>query len=180
LLLQFAAKQADAPAQISSAIECGDKKLAERIAHTVKGVAGNIGLGQVFAAAEKLEKAIRHGDEVEPAQVEEFAQALSRQVLSIRHAMQEFLPDQEPIEESHTDFDAEAASASIARLRALLVSCDGDAAEAFLAVERILASTVAKSQLDALSRAVSDFDFEAALAKLDEIAEGAYVLEVRD
>jgi hypothetical protein len=60
------------------------------------------------------------------------------------------------------------------------VSCDGDAAEAFLAVERILASTVAKSQLDALSRAVSDFDFEAAVAKLDEIAEGAYVLEVRD
>ncbi len=67
LLLQFASKQADAPAQVSTAIESGDRKLAERIAHTVKGVAGNLGLAQVATVAEKLEKAIRHGDAVEPA-----------------------------------------------------------------------------------------------------------------
>src|SRR4051794_22214684 len=40
LLSQFAAKQADSAAQISIALESGDRNLAERIAHTVKGVAG--------------------------------------------------------------------------------------------------------------------------------------------
>jgi two-component system, sensor histidine kinase and response regulator len=180
LLLQFAAKQADAATQISAAIEGGDTKLAERIAHTVKGVAGNIGLGRVFVAAEKLEKAIRQGDEVEPAQVEEFSAVLSHQVGAIRHAMQEFLPDQQPIEERLTDFDGEAASASIARLRDLLVSCDGDAAEAFLAVEKTLAGTVARSRLDALNATISEFDFEAALTELDQIAEGVYAQQVRD
>ena len=73
LLLQFASKQADAPAEIAAAIESGDRKLAERIAHTVKGVAGNLGLGQVFAAAEKLEKTIRHESLVDAMTLEEFS-----------------------------------------------------------------------------------------------------------
>jgi HPt (histidine-containing phosphotransfer) domain-containing protein len=58
-------------------IESGDPKLAERIAHTVKGVAGNIGLGQVLAAAEKLEKTIHRRGVVDPALLEEFNQVLS-------------------------------------------------------------------------------------------------------
>ncbi len=47
LLGQFAAKEGNAAAQISNALEAGDFKLAERIAHTVKGVAGNIGITEV-------------------------------------------------------------------------------------------------------------------------------------
>jgi PAS domain S-box-containing protein len=178
LLLQFASKQADAPAQISAALESGDRKLAERIAHTVKGVAGNIGLGQVFVAAEKLEKAIRHGDEVDAALFEEFAEVVSHQVQAIRHALQEVPPDRPPIGEGHEAFNVEAASAAVGRLRVLLESSDGDAAEAFLDVERLLAGAVAKSRLEALNTSISEFDFEAALTVLGEIAEGAYVLEV--
>ena len=67
LLVQFAAKQSSVPEQISSAIQTGDRKLAERIVHTVKGVAGNIGIGKVFAAAEKLERAIHEVDAAVPA-----------------------------------------------------------------------------------------------------------------
>ncbi len=62
LLAQFAAKQCDAGSQISAAIDGGHREQAERIAHTVKGVAGNIGVGDVFTAADKLEKAIRERD----------------------------------------------------------------------------------------------------------------------
>src|SRR5208282_2458853 len=47
LLGQFVAKQANAAAQISAALEGEDLKLAERIAHTVKGVAGNLGITHV-------------------------------------------------------------------------------------------------------------------------------------
>ena len=41
LLGQFAEKQADAAAQITAALQAGDRELAGRVAHTVKGVAGN-------------------------------------------------------------------------------------------------------------------------------------------
>ena len=170
LLAQFAAKQDDAAVRISAALESGDLKLAERIAHTVKGVAGNMGIGQVFAAAEKLESAIRDAGAVEPALLEEFTLVLSHQIQTIRSAMREVTPDQPVNEVRRKDFDARAASAAITRLRALLESSDGDAADAFLTVKGILEGTLERSRLDVLSTAISDFDFEEALLRLDEIA----------
>jgi hypothetical protein len=83
--------------------------------------------------------------------------------------MQAVMPDKPSHEESRAEFDANEASAAIARLTALLESCDGDAAEAFLAVERALAGQVASSPLDALGTAISEFDFETALVKLNEL-----------
>ena len=171
LLAQFAAKQDDAAVRISTALESGDLKLAERIAHTVKGVAGNLGIAQVFAAAEKLEGAIRGAGAVEPALLEEFAVVLSRQVQAIRQAMREVTAGQPADKAKVEEFDALAASAAIAHLRALLESSDGDAADAFLAVKNVLEGTLERSRLDVLSTAISDFDFEEALLKLDEIAE---------
>jgi len=169
LLVQFAAKQGDAHRQISAAIDSGDRKRAELIAHTVKGVAGNLGLDQVFAAAEKLERAIRDVDAAGPSLLEEFTVVLNRQVLSIRQTMREVTLDQSAEKERNADFDGRAASAAIAHLRALLESSDGDAPEAFLAVENILAGTLKRSGLDALGTAISEFDFERALVKLDEV-----------
>src|SRR6185295_2945417 len=59
LLRQFAEKQADAGARLAAALAANDRAGAERIAHTVRGVAGNIGLGAVQAAAAALEKAVK-------------------------------------------------------------------------------------------------------------------------
>jgi CheY-like chemotaxis protein len=168
LLVQFAAKQRDVDSQILAAIENGDRKLAERIVHTVKGVAGNIGLGQIFATAEKLERAIREVDASVSALVQEFAQALSHQVQAIQAAMCDVVPDRAA--KNSRRFDGKAASAAIAHLRALLESSDGDATDAFLALESALAGTLDEPRLQALSTAISEFDFDGALSKLDEIA----------
>jgi len=169
LLVQFAAQQCEANVRISAAIENGDSKEAERIAHTVKGVAGNIGFGQLFTVAEKLERAIRKVDADVPALLEEFTLALSHQVQTIRQAMCSVTLDQPAQGKRSAGFDARAASAAIARLEVLLKSSDGDAADAFLTVENILAGTLDKSRLDALSAAISEFDFDGALLKLNEI-----------
>jgi CheY-like chemotaxis protein len=169
LLVQFAAKQGDANAQISAAIESGDRKRAERIAHTVKGVAGNIGLGKVFAVAENLEKAIREADPVVPELLEEFARILNRQVQAIQQAIHDVTADGLKKKQS-PDFDTQAASEAIAHLRALLESSDADAVEAFLAVENILAGTVDKARMGALGTAIGEFDFQGALLNLNEIS----------
>jgi PAS domain S-box-containing protein len=170
LLLQFAAKQGDANAQISSAIEGGDRKLAERIAHTVKGVAGNIGLGQLYAAAEKLERAIREAYPVVPELLEEFTRILNRQVQAIQQAIHDTKADG-LTKESSADFDTQAATVAIAHLRALLESSDADAVEAFLAVENMLAGTVDKARMGALGTAIGEFDFQGALLNLNQITE---------
>jgi two-component system sensor histidine kinase/response regulator len=168
LLVQFAAKQADAGLQIAAALESGDRKLAERMAHTVKGVAGNIGLREVFPAAEKLERAIREGNEAVPARLEEFTGVLLCQVQAIQRAIPD-VPDR-PAEDKITQpFDPQAAAVAVARLRDLLESSDGNSAEAFLVVESALAVKCNKRRLDALRVAISDFDFDGALLALDGI-----------
>ena len=125
-----------------------------------------MGIVEVCAAAEMLERAIRAKGAVEPALLEEFAVVLSRQVQAIRQATADQPADEARVEE----FDALAASAAIARLRPLLESSDGDAADAFLAVRNVLEGTLERSRLDALSTAIGDFDFDRALLRLDEIA----------
>jgi len=58
LLRQFVEQQGSTPAQITEALSGSDTALAERLAHTVKGVAGSLGLHTVQQAAARLEKSI--------------------------------------------------------------------------------------------------------------------------
>ena len=58
LLRQFSRTEADAAQRIASALAKNDDALAERLAHSVKGTAGNLGASAVQNAAENLEKAI--------------------------------------------------------------------------------------------------------------------------
>jgi two-component system sensor histidine kinase/response regulator len=65
LLRQFAEERGAAADEISRALARGDTALAERLAHALKGVAGNIGAGPLCSAAGALERVIRdHGKPV--------------------------------------------------------------------------------------------------------------------
>ena len=61
LLSRFAEGQREAPARIKAALGAHDCALAERLAHTLKGVAGNIGAYEIQELASELEMAIRGG-----------------------------------------------------------------------------------------------------------------------
>jgi two-component system sensor histidine kinase/response regulator len=61
LLRQFVEQQGPALEQIALAMAKGETSVAERQAHTLKGVAGSIGAKPVQAAAATLEKLIREG-----------------------------------------------------------------------------------------------------------------------
>jgi two-component system sensor histidine kinase/response regulator len=167
LLLKFAAKHADAGLQISDALHTGDRDTAERIAHTVKGVAGNISIKPVQLAAEILEKGIRENNSEIPQILQEFAAVLRTQIKAIEQAL--------PLEtltveiESTKSFDPVAASQEITRLRSQLEASDGDSEETFRALRSVLAGQVATARLDALAADLSEFDFAGALLKLDDI-----------
>ncbi len=169
LLEQFASKESDAGNRIAAAIQDGDPVLAGRIAHTVKGVAGNLGIGKVQSAAEKIEKAIREKGTAPAASIEEFGSTLGPVIRAIQQGLAETAPT-ETASDIRLVFDREAASAAVARLRKLIEANDGDAADAIAEVEEAMRGVVGRSKLEELREAIADFDFDKALPILSEIA----------
>ncbi len=168
LLEQFATKQRDAGAQIAAALQVGDRELAGRIAHTVKGVAANLGIGSVQSAAESVERAIRENG-APAGLVEELQTTLSGMSDVLQRELERTAPAT-PAAEKQGPFDPKAASAAITRLRELIEANDGDAAAALPAMEDAVAGKVDRARLDALRDALGDFDFDGARSKLEEIA----------
>jgi len=169
LLGQFVARQGSAGAQIEAALENGDRRLAERLAHSVKGVAGNLGMDSIFQLAGKLQSAIRESRDDVDVLFEGFSWELDRQVQAIQGALRaQSLAQQGG--EGHRRFDPAEALAIVARLRGLLETSDADAADTYRKLAEILRGTVDTMRLDALGAAVNGFDYEAALLELNEIA----------
>ena len=170
LLEQFAEKQGTAAREIHEALANGDRALAERLAHTVKGVAANLGMTQVQASAAEVERAIRSNEASFSAILASLASALEFQVAAIRRVLVMGAPQR-----AQSAFDPEQAATAIARLRTLLADNDGDAADAFDAVESALSGTVNAQRLRDLKGAINGFEFEAAAATLDEIARECHI-----
>ena len=61
LLSRYCSGQRDAPERARAALLAGDRSLAERVAHTLKGASGNIGAAEAQAAAAAVEEAIASG-----------------------------------------------------------------------------------------------------------------------
>jgi HPt (histidine-containing phosphotransfer) domain-containing protein len=169
LLAQFAEKQGDSSIQIGDALKTGDRKLAERIAHTLKGVAGNIGITEIQSAAARVEKAIREEDPGVSRSLEQLGSLLASQVRAIHEALPE-PPTAQVNDGKESPFVAKEASAAVARLKTLLEANDGDAGEAFLGLKRAVGGHVEHSLLEALGVAVNDFEFDTAATKLEQLA----------
>jgi PAS domain S-box-containing protein len=167
LLGQFAEKQAPVCGQIAEALEKGDRGLAERLAHTVKGVAGNLGIGGVQAAAGKVERGIREGQAVS-GQLVELESVMGPTIEAIRTALGAATESGSPGKAA--EFNPAAATAAIARLKTLIEANDGDAADAVQSVVDALAGTVPGERVAALRSAIEEFDFDKAAVELEAIA----------
>lgn len=142
--------------------------MAERIAHTVKGVAGNLAVKRVQLAAEKLEKAIHDGDAGVSAKLQDLASVLRPQIEAIQQAFEKPAAPT-PESASKKDFDSATVSREVQRLRSQLLASDGASEETLRTLEGALTGHVDKAQLDALACDIGEFDFTGALLKLDDI-----------
>ena len=168
LLQQFCDKEADAAQRIVQALEVGDRALAERLAHTLKGVAGNLGIPGVQDLAARVERAIRSGECPPPALLAELETALRSDVDAIRTAFGAETGSPSPVPAAQ--FDPDAAAAAVARLQQLIAANDGDAAEALETVAEALTGAAGAQRVAALGAAIADFDFDRAAVELAAIA----------
>lgn len=88
ILTLFREKQADAAEHIREAWQSGDCETAARLAHTLRGLAGNIGAEDLVNKIRELELALRNGqDELVAVRLEEAGQSVNALIMEINRAM---------------------------------------------------------------------------------------------
>jgi len=161
LLHQFADKQADAGQRLAAALKADRREEAERIAHTVRGVAGSIGLGRLQGVAETLEKAVKARKGVKAA-ASAFEAELARAIASLRDGLEQAVT---PTAGGNGASPADTARHS-ARLAELLEASDGEAVDYLHAHAAALRPALPAGAWGAFERAVLGFEFEEALTQL--------------
>ncbi len=163
ILLKFTDGQSGIVQQVRSTLAAGDSETAHRLAHTLKGVSGNIGAKALAEVAKRLEDTIRNHspqDQIERALAE--VELHLTQVIQGIHAA--FSP---PNEAPAASFNPEQKAAPIATLRTLLNSGDADCVELFEDHQHAFKAALGENYA-ALAEAIESFDFDAGLATLQQ------------
>ncbi len=164
LLRQFADKQADAGQRLAAALKAKDQGAAERIAHTVKGVAGSIGLNGLQQRCVELEAAFKARKGVKAA-VSSFEAELARGIA----VLQDALGAQAPAAQDAAVSPVETARHA-ARLAELLKASDGEAVDYLHEHAGALRGAFAAGGYTEFERAVVGFEFDEALERLGDAA----------
>jgi two-component system, sensor histidine kinase and response regulator len=170
LLRQFVEQQGSAVDQVTAALGQGDPALAERLAHTLKGVAGNIGAKSVQASAGALEKLIRV--RADSAAVDsgktELAAVLTPLVAALRNLLIPFEPASAPPTPPGRAVDPAVARAAATQLAKLLADFDPGAAEFTEANRVALGSLFANDAWADFEKLVQNYGFAEAQAQLEQ------------
>jgi two-component system sensor histidine kinase/response regulator len=170
LLRQFSVQQSDTPGQITELLKAGDRPAAERIAHTVKGVAGNLGVKTVQLAAGELEKAIHDG--ADAARLEslrqQFATVLTPFVDRLRAALGE-----EPVFPAAPKamvVDPAQLKMVVEQMARHLAEFDAAASDCLEANRGVFASLFSAEEFGKFEQQVQGYAFGEALAQLEQAA----------
>jgi CheY-like chemotaxis protein len=166
ILQQFANSQADATAQIRNALASGDRVSAEREAHTLKGVAGNIGADEVQAASKRLEKAIR-----EETDTDGLIKSLDRTLGELLESLTSLAASPDKVSAAPSNLDPSTLLSQLDRLQALLEDSDSEAGDLVLEIEAQTANTELAQPIREIGKCVDDFEFDEALVLLSALTE---------
>jgi two-component system sensor histidine kinase/response regulator len=155
--------------RLHSAIVSDDLANATLLAHTLRGLAGNLGGNRLAALAGDLEAALKQGSASRSelsAQLPELAASLAQLLAHL---------------EQHSAGAAESATAAkpltpaalqaaLSQLRQLLDNCDAAALSSFEGLAGSLRQRADGSQVDELARHIGQYEFETASALVEQIA----------
>ncbi|MGO9118053.1 MAG: response regulator [Desulfomonilaceae bacterium] len=171
LLCQFRDGQETAVEQIKAALQSGDVETATRLAHTVKGVSGNLGGEELYRAAADLEKAIKEGKEDLDGPMTEFGSQLNVVIGGIK-AFEESVAAHEDLGKptGEVQVDKEAVKALLVEIAQLLESDLTEAMNRLEALKQHLANSPLWDEFKRLEKQVEGFDTDNALKSVEAIA----------
>jgi polar amino acid transport system substrate-binding protein len=167
LLRRFAQQQAGTVDEIRNSLSMGDVATAERAAHSLKGAAGTLGAMSLSEAASRAEAAIKTGQGID-TELTALSADLGGAVQAIRTALPEELSTNGGGAVSR---DPAAVVEPLTRLKQLLESDDGEAADFMIDARSDLSGVLTPTEIETLSELVGDFNFDAALKCISAIAD---------
>jgi CheY-like chemotaxis protein len=166
ILQQFVHSQTDAPERVRRALQGHEPNTARREAHTLKGVAGNIGANEVAAVAARLETAIQAGADTEGPIVE-----LERILGTLRASVTTITAIPTAIEPTNPIVSGSDLLPVLDRLQVLLEESDCDAGELVTELLSGAAQTEFARSIREIEACIDDFEHEKALEHLNALKE---------
>jgi two-component system sensor histidine kinase/response regulator len=170
LLRQFLHERADGPAQILDRLNAGDRETAERIAHTIKGVAGNLSAKPVQSAAGELESAMRSG--ADRAQIETLRQQLAERLSSLVAGLSPLLAEEDAASAvtAVLPFDPLKVKPVAEKMFKQLSEFDAAVSDEFEAQRALFASLFSAAELEQFEQHLGNYAFGDAQALLEAAA----------
>ena len=177
LLDRFVETQFDAMLRIATAIDNNQLATAIREAHTLKGLAGNIGAGGLADSAARVEHLLSLGShDGLPQALEACTQALDELVPKIAQAMQGRAAMAATSQGAAVAaVDRAQLAASLRELSQLLQQDDAQAVKHLDGIGPLLVAAGQAEHARQLKRMLGQYDFEGALAQLADVAEALEV-----
>ncbi|MDQ6992596.1 MAG: response regulator [Mariprofundus sp.] len=167
ILRKFSESQGDVVERIIASMAQQDLQTAERDAHSLKGVAGNIGANELFEAAGELEMAIKASKDID-LPLESVANILLPMMKSL-----EQLQEQEPLEDDaalHSAvIDMTLLSPLLDRVKVFLLDDDAEAIHVLDEIAEQMPQAYRALELGRISKLLGQYAFEEALELFDEI-----------
>jgi len=168
LLKMFYEKNRDVTDQIKTAIGNNDQELSVRLAHTVKGVAGNLGATALNGVAARVEtKLKKDAVGINDAELREFEEKLNMALSEI----EEWLGSLKNEEKKDTGgvLDKEKFGACLLEFKKLLEEDDFDANKKLEELAGMPGTAQFACVLENIQKSLADYDFDKSLRLLGEI-----------
>ncbi|ADC61995.1 PAS domain S-box protein [Allochromatium vinosum] len=174
LIERFIGSHADDPRHLAEALANRDGEALARLAHSLKGVAGTLGLIAIAEQAKSLEVARRPESFETPDRLVAAIDAIDQALLALRQALDQSQTPARPAGPADTTLDTEQTRALLDELAALLRE---DNARAFTLYQHESArlAAIMPDEHAELARRIDQFDFESAL----ELVETVQVRSIR-
>jgi len=162
ILTKFHRSQAAAWQALQQSVADGDMQETGALLHTLKGVCGNIGAGDVHAELSRIEAVLDTAGVLSPTDIAALEEPFSSLMQAIGSGLDEHAA--QPVSVAGGD-----TVGLIERMRALLSDYNGDAVDLLDELSNALSHAQAGVLVTQLRNSLSAYDFDAALVTLDAI-----------
>ena len=163
LLDKFSHHYRDFDDQLEASLAQEDQEHAVRLAHTVKGLAGNIGATALVTAAARAESELEHGN-VDADTLDVLRREMARLLAQLATATSELPSAPEP-----GAFDSEQAVALLEQLQSMLAEYDAAVGDFLARHSTALNTPTLSAPLKLLGKAIGEYDYEQAMTHLHDM-----------